>query len=61
LADILQLYGVAFFFIGLAPVVTGSNTVAWMQNLGTGFYAFASSSGSFFFALNFGDEGKKTV
>lgn len=28
-----------------------------MQNVATGLYAFASSSGSIYFALNFGDEG----
>lgn len=31
----------------------------WMQNVATGLYAAASSSGSIFFALNFGDQGKK--
>lgn len=30
---------------------------AWVQNVATGFYAFASASGSIFFALNFGDDG----
>jgi hypothetical protein len=30
-----------------------------MQNVATGLYAAASSSGSIFFALNFGDEGRK--
>jgi hypothetical protein len=29
-----------------------------MQNVATGLYAAASSSGSIYFALNFGDEGK---
>ena len=32
-----------------------------MQNLGTAMYAVASSSGSIFFALNFGDEGGAPV
>jgi alpha-1,3-glucan synthase len=32
-----------------------------MQNIATAMYAVASSSGSIFFALNFGDEGGSTV
>jgi alpha-1,3-glucan synthase len=50
-------YGMAFFFIGITPFVHSYNGRAWVQNVATGFYATASSSGSFFFALNFGDEG----
>lgn len=50
------LYGLAFLFIGIAPF-TGSFARGWIQNVATGLYAVASSSGSLFFALNFGDEG----
>ena len=32
-----------------------------MQNIATGLYAAASSSGSIFFALNFGDEGNAPI
>lgn len=49
-------YGLAFFLIGMGPFATG-NTRGWIQNVGTGLYSVASSSGSLFFALNFGDEG----
>ena len=49
-------YGLAFILIGLAPYSSGSGR-AWIQNMGTAFYAVASSSGALFFALNFGDEG----
>lgn len=51
-------YGLAFFFIGVAPY--GPNIVGrgWLQNVATAWYAIASSSGSIFFAVNFGDEGK---
>lgn len=49
-------YGLAFFFIAFAYFGHG-NTRGWIQNVGTAWYACASSSGSIFFALNFGDEG----
>ena len=49
-------YGLAFLFIALAHFGYG-NTRGWVQNVGTAWYACASSSGSIFFALNFGDEG----
>jgi len=49
-------YGLAFFFIAMAHFGYG-NTRGWIQNIGTAWYACASSSGSIFFALNFGDEG----
>ncbi|KAI9745457.1 MAG: hypothetical protein M1818_000991 [Claussenomyces sp. TS43310] len=49
-------YGLAFFLIGMAPFAA-SHPRGWIQNVATGVYAVASSSGSLFFALNFGDEG----
>ncbi|GKZ26283.1 hypothetical protein AbraIFM66951_003610 [Aspergillus brasiliensis] len=51
------LYGLAFLFVGLAGPISNSTSQTWLQNVGTGVYSFASSSGSIFFALNFGDEG----
>ena len=50
-------YGLAFLFIALAHFSPNSNTRGWIQNVGTAWYAVASSSGSIFFGLNFGDEG----
>ncbi|GES61345.1 alpha-1,3-glucan synthase [Aspergillus terreus] len=55
------LYGIAFLFIGSAHWEGDSFTRGWIQNVGSGFYAAASSSGSIFFALNFGDEGGAPV
>jgi len=54
-------YGLAFILIGLAHYASTSGGRGWVQNVGTGFYAIASSSGSMFFALNFGDEGGAQV
>ncbi|KAJ6102430.1 hypothetical protein N7486_004857, partial [Penicillium sp. IBT 16267x] len=50
------IYGFAFLCVGLAAI-NNSISRTWLQNVGTGLYSFASSSGSIFFALNFGDEG----
>ena len=49
-------YGLAFILIGVGPWASYSSR-EWIQNVGTGFYALASSSGMLFFSLNFGDEG----
>ncbi|KAJ9640066.1 Cell wall alpha-1,3-glucan synthase ags1 [Coniosporium tulheliwenetii] len=54
-------YGLAFFFIGMAPFASTVSGRGWVQNVATGLYATASSSGSIFFALNFGDEGGAPV
>lgn len=51
------MYGFAFLFVGLAGPIRNSTSQTWLQNVGTGLYSFASSSGSIFFGLNFGDEG----
>jgi alpha-1,3-glucan synthase len=56
-ANYPQIYGLAFLFVGLAGPINDSISRTWLQNVGTGLYSFASSSGSVFFALNFGDEG----
>ena len=50
-------YGSAFLLIGLAPLGSSVASRGWIQNVATGFYALASSSGSIYFAVNFGDEG----
>ena len=54
-------YGLAFLLIGTAHYASTVSGRGWIQNLGTAFYAVASSSGSIFFALNFGDEGGAQV
>lgn len=50
------LYGLAFFFVGIAPFGSTIDSRGWLQNVGAGIYSFASASGSLFFALNFGSE-----
>ncbi|KAJ5150065.1 hypothetical protein N7448_001643 [Penicillium atrosanguineum] len=55
------LYGSAFLVIGLAHYEPNSFIRGWIQNIGSGIYAAASSSGSIFFALNFGDESGAPV
>ncbi|KAJ5907643.1 hypothetical protein N7495_000325 [Penicillium taxi] len=55
------LYGLAFFIIGVAHFESNSFNRGWIQNVGSGIYAAASSSGSIFFALNFGDESGAPV
>ena len=52
------VYGLAFIFAGVAPFASSFVARGWLQNTASGLYAAASSSGSMFFALNFGDEGK---
>ncbi|KZF26426.1 glycosyltransferase family 5 protein [Xylona heveae TC161] len=54
-------YGLAFIFIGVSPFAHSYNGRGWVQNIGTGLYTIASSSGSIFFASNFGDEGGAPV
>ncbi|KAJ5701605.1 hypothetical protein N7488_009153 [Penicillium malachiteum] len=51
------IYGLAFLFVGLSGPMRNTASQPWLQNVGTGLYSFASSSGSIFFALNFGDQG----
>jgi alpha-1,3-glucan synthase len=41
----------------MAPFAKSGSGRGWTQNMATGFYSVAASSGSVFFALNFGDEG----
>jgi alpha-1,3-glucan synthase len=54
-------YGLAFAFIGVAHFLPTASGRGWIQNVATAWYATASSSGSVFFALNFGDEGMYNV
>ncbi|KAI9875184.1 MAG: Cell wall alpha-1,3-glucan synthase ags1, partial [Watsoniomyces obsoletus] len=54
-------YGLAFLLIGTAHYASTASGTGWIQNVGTAMYAVASSSGSIFFALNFGDEGGAQV
>jgi alpha-1,3-glucan synthase len=54
-------YGAAFFLLGMSPLVSSGSGQFWMQNVATGVYATASSSGALFFSLNFGDEGGAPV
>ncbi|KAL8728257.1 MAG: hypothetical protein Q9181_005404 [Wetmoreana brouardii] len=53
-------YGLAFLLLGTAPYATGAAR-NWIQNIATGVYATASSSGAFYFSLNFGSEGSVPV
>lgn len=52
------LYGLAFFLIAIASTVTVASIQADIHYVASVVYILASSSGSLFFALNFGDEGK---
>ncbi|KAG5298100.1 alpha-1,3-glucan synthase [Histoplasma ohiense] len=54
-------YGLAFMFIGVAHFAPTDDGVGWIQNIRAALYAAASSSGSIFFALNFGDESGAPV
>ena len=55
------IYGLAFLFIGFAPLGPTISGRGWIQNAATGLYAAASASGSVYFAVNFGDEGGAPV
>jgi len=57
LATPFACYGLAFFLLGMAPYARTDYGRGWVQNVATAFYAIASASGAFFFALNFGSEG----
>ena len=46
-----------FFGLGMAHFASTPSGRGWIQNVATAMYATASSSGSLYFALNFGDEG----
>lgn len=61
LATPFAFYGMAFFLLGMAPYGKTGVSRGWIQNAATAFYALASSSGAFFFSLNFGSEGSVPV
>lgn len=54
-------YGAAFIILGCSPFASDSVVQGWVQNVATGFYAFASSSGGIAFAFNFGTDGGSTI
>lgn len=54
-------YGIAFIILGFSPFASDSTVQGWVQNVATGFYAFASSSGGITFAFNFGTDGGSTI
>ncbi|KAJ9131638.1 Cell wall alpha-1,3-glucan synthase mok13 [Pleurostoma richardsiae] len=49
-------YGLAFILLGVSPFLPLAGR-APLQNVATAMYATGASTGSLFFALNFGDEG----
>ncbi|KAJ5534138.1 hypothetical protein N7527_000392 [Penicillium freii] len=55
------IYSMAFVTMGVSPFALSEVGQAWAQNVAAGVYATASSSGSLFFALNFGDQGAVPV
>ncbi|CRL31185.1 Glycosyl hydrolase, family 13, catalytic domain [Penicillium camemberti] len=55
------IYSMAFVTMGVSPFALSEVGQAWAQNVAAGVYAAASSSGSLFFALNFGDQGAVPV
>lgn len=54
-------YGLAFWLLAFAPYGSSTFATGWVQNVATGMYAVASSSGSLFFAQNFGSLGSAPV
>lgn len=56
LAAPFMFYGLTFFLLALAPLLESARSARWLQNIATANYAAASSSGGFYFALNFANE-----
>lgn len=54
-------YGLAFFLVGMGPASHNAGSWAWIDNVATGFYAIAASSGSLYFGVNFGTDGGAPV
>jgi alpha-1,3-glucan synthase len=52
------IYGLAFFVLGMGMYAPNIVATDWVFNVATGLYAVASASGSLYFVLNFGTEGK---
>jgi alpha-1,3-glucan synthase len=55
------VYGVAFLVLGVSPFASNTVARAWLQNVATGIYAAAASSGGLAFAFNFGTDGGSPV
>jgi alpha-1,3-glucan synthase len=55
------LYGLAFFFIGIAAFIPSTSGQTWVYHIATAFYIIGSSSGYLFFSLNFGDDGGSKI
>lgn len=53
------LYGLAFFILGMSLYAPKKEAAEWIFNTATGLYAVASASGSLYFVLNFGTEGRQ--
>ncbi|KAL1865860.1 Cell wall alpha-1,3-glucan synthase ags1 [Diaporthe australafricana] len=54
-------YGLAFLLIGISPFLSSDSSRNIMQSLATCLYAAGASTGSIFFAVNFGDEGGSPI
>lgn len=50
-------YGLAFLLLGISPLLAANAGRSTLQDVATCLYATAASTGSLFFAVNFGDEG----
>ncbi|KAK7739053.1 Cell wall alpha-1,3-glucan synthase ags1 [Cytospora paraplurivora] len=54
-------YGLAFLLLGISPFVPAHGGRSAVQDIATCMYATGASTGSLFFAVNFGDEGGAPV
>jgi len=54
-------YGLAFLLVGISPFVAADSGRDVVQSLATCLYAAGASTGSIFFAVNFGDEGGSPI
>lgn len=54
-------YGLAFLFVGLSRFAATGTPRSYVNHVSSASYAIASASGTFFFVLNFGDEGGSQV
>lgn len=54
-------YGLAFLLVGISPFVVADSGRDVVQSLATCIYAAGASTGSIFFAVNFGDEGGSPI
>ncbi|KKY35779.1 putative glycosyltransferase family 5 protein [Diaporthe ampelina] len=54
-------YGLAFLLVGISPFVPADSSRDVVRSLATCLYAAGASTGSIFFAVNFGDEGGSPI